>query len=139
MNLGPKFTALRRMAREATRHMISDPPPIPRWIRKFPSDKIDGWTNKFYLMPKDSNLYSESLRADWKTQFDDWTGNILLLSKDTCPTEKVEQMVEQGISFLRIAQRDRGDEKGFGTNNKLYDFASAIPRGKVFGSAYANI
>lgn len=139
MNLGPKFTALRKTAREATRQGISDPPPVPRWIRKFPSDKIDGWTNKFYLMPKDPNLYSESLRADWKTQFDDWKGNILLLSKDPCPTEKLEQMVEGRVSFLHRAQSDLGDEKGFGTNNKLYDFASVIPGSKLFGSACANM
>lgn len=139
MNLGPKFTELRRTVREATRQVISDPPPIPRWIRSFPSHKIDGWTNKFSLMPKDPNLYAESLRADWKTQFDDWKGNVLLLAKDLCPTEELQQMVERRVSFLHRAQSDLGDEKRFGTNNKLYDFASVIPGGKLFGSACANM
>jgi hypothetical protein len=139
VSLGAKFNALRKATREANNHLILDPPPVPRWIRKFPSNKIDGWTNKFYLMPRDPNLYSESLRVDWKSQFDDWKGNILLLSKDPCPTEKVEQMVEKGVSFLHRAQSDLGDESGFGTNNKLYDFASVIPGGKLFGSACANM
>jgi len=139
MNSGPQFSALRKASREATRQVISDPPPVPRWIRKFPADKIDGWTNKFSLMPRDPNLYSESLRADWKTQFDDWSGRILLLSKDPCPTEKVEEIVNKGVSFLHRAQSDLGDEKGVGTNNKLYAFASVIPGGKLFGSACANM
>ena len=139
-NMGPKFNALRKAAREATRRVISDPPTVPSWIRKFSRDKrFDGWSNKFSLMPKDPNLYSESLRADWKTEFDDWNGRILLLSKDPCPTEKVEEMIGKGVSFLHRAQSDLGDENGFGTNNKLYDFASKIPGGKLFGSACGNM
>jgi hypothetical protein len=69
VSLGPKFTQLRKAAREETGH--SDPPPVPKWIRRFPKRKIEGWTNKFHLMQRDPNIYSESLRVEWKKQFDD--------------------------------------------------------------------
>lgn len=139
-NMEAKFAELLKASRSATKDRISASPRIPDWIREFPRDEeIAGWTNKFRLMPQDPNIYSESLRPDWKLQFDDWKGKILLLSKDPCPTEKVREMLDKRVSFLHRAQRELADRSGFGTNTKMYSFASIIPGGKLFGSAAANM
>jgi hypothetical protein len=112
-------------------------PRVPDWIREF---SFPGWTNVFQLVPSNQNLYPEALRPDWKTQFNDWNGRILLLAKDGCPTRVIRDGRDNGESNpWRYAQQELGDEGGWRTNNRLYGFASAIPGGKLYGSATANM
>lgn len=110
---------------------------VPDWIRKF---SYPGWTNVFQLVPNNKSLYPEDLRPDWKTQFNDWNGKILLLAKDGCPTRVIREAVNEGESQpWRYAQQELGDEGGWRTNNRLHRFASVIPGGKLYGSATANM
>ncbi len=116
---------------------MSTRPPVPKWIREF---TYPGWTNVFHLVPNNKNLYPEALRGDWKTQFNDWNGRILLLAKDGCPTRVIREGRNKGESQpWRYGQQELGDEGGWRTNNRLYRFASGIPGGKLYGSATANM
>ncbi|MFN2498563.1 MAG: hypothetical protein ABR557_05695 [Pyrinomonadaceae bacterium] len=113
------------------------PPLVPDWVRQF---SYPGWTNVFQLVPNNESLYPEALRPDWKAQFNDWDGRILLLAKDGCPTRVIEESRDNGESQpWRYAQKELGDESGWRTNNRLYRFASPIPGGKLYGSAAANM
>lgn len=94
----------------------------------------------FQLAPNTKNLYPEALRPDWKVQFNDWNGRILLLAKDGCPTRVIREGFENGESQpWRYGQKELGDEGGWRTNNRLYRFASVLPGGKLYGSATANM
>src|SRR5207244_9846370 len=116
---------------------MSTPPRVPKKIREF---SYPGWTNVFKLVPNNKILYPEALRPDWKTQFNDWNGRILLLAKDGCPTRVISDRVDRGEPQpWRYGQRELGDEMGWLTNEKLYRFASKIPGGKLYGSAAANM
>lgn len=107
---------------------------VPNWIREF---SFPGWTNVFQLVPDNKDLYPEALRPDWKTQYNDWNGGILLLAKDGCPTRVIRESRE--LRPWRYAQQELGDEGGWRTNNRLYRLASVIPGGKLYGSATANM
>jgi hypothetical protein len=112
-------------------------PPVPDWIRAF---SYPGWTNVFQLGPTNDHLYPLALRAEWKSQFNDWNGPILLLAKDGCPTRAIRDCVEKGESQpWRYAQRELGDARGWRTNERLANFAYTIPGGKLYGSATANM
>lgn len=109
-------------------------PCVPDWIRRF---SYPDWTNVFQLVLNNESLYPEALRPDWKAQFNDWDGRILLLAKDGCPTRVIRESRES--QPWRYAQQELGDEGGWRTNNRLYRFASTIPGGKLYGSAAANM
>jgi hypothetical protein len=110
---------------------------VPAWIRQF---SYPAWTNVFHLLPNNENLYPVALRPEWKSQFNDWSGRILLLAKDGCPTHIIRDARDSGEPQpWRYAQREFGDKMGWQTNGKLYRFASAIPGGKLYGSAAANM
>jgi hypothetical protein len=113
------------------------PPPVPEWVRQF---SYPGWTNVFQLVPNNESLYPEALRPDWKLQFNDWNGRVLLLAKDGCPTRVIEESRDKGeLQPWRYSQQELGDEGGWRTNNRLYRFASSVPGGKLYGSAAANM
>jgi len=112
-------------------------PRVPDWIRAF---SYPGWTNVFQLVPTNNYLYPVALREEWKSQFNDWNGNILLLAKDGCPTRVIRASRDSGDSQpWRYGQRELGDEMGWKTNEKLYRLASTIPGRKLYGSAAANM
>jgi hypothetical protein len=112
-------------------------PQVPDWIRDF---RHPNWTNVFHLVPNNKSLYPVALRADWKSHFNDWNGRILLLAKDGCPTRVIHDRVNaRDPQPWRYGQRELGDEMGWRTNERLYRFASAIPGGKLYGSAAAHM
>jgi len=111
--------------------------PVPKEIREF---SYPGCTNVFRLVPTNENLYPVALRAEWKNQFNDWNGRILLLAKDVCPTRVISDSVErEDAQPWRYSQRELGDEGGWRTNERLYYLASMIPGGKLYGSSTANM
>jgi hypothetical protein len=113
------------------------PPRVPAWIRKF---ACPSWTNVFHLCPNTQSLYPITLRAEWKSQFNDWSGKTLLLAKDGCPPEIIHKRIARGEPQpWRYGERERGDEMGWRTNDRLFGFASRIPGGKLYGSAAANM
>lgn len=112
-------------------------PFTPNWIREF---SYPNWTNVFQLVPNNHSLYPIALRSDWKTEFNDWNGRILLLAKDGCPTRVIRDRVLRGETKpWRLGQRELGDEMGWKTNEQLFRLASMIPGGKLYGSAAANM
>src|SRR5882724_1172464 len=116
---------------------MSTRPPVPAWIREF---DYPGWKNVFQLVPNNRNLYPEALRPDWKTQFNDRNGRILLLAKDGCPPRVIlDRIARREPQPWRYGQRELGDEMGWMTNKRLYGLASTIPGGKLYGSATANM
>lgn len=116
---------------------MSTRPRAPAWIREF---SYRNWTNVFQLVPENESLYPEALRPDWKAQFNDWDGRLLLLAKDGCPTRVIRESLAKGEPQpWRYSQQELGDEGGWRTNNRLYRFASIIPGGKLYGSATANM
>jgi hypothetical protein len=116
---------------------MSMQPQVPDWVRQF---SYPDWTNVFQLLPNNDSLYPEALRPDWKVQFNDWNGGILLLAKDGCPTRVVKEGRDNGEPQpWRYAQQELGDEGGWRTNSRLYRFASVLPGGKLYGSATANM
>jgi hypothetical protein len=112
-------------------------PNVPAWISEF---SYPDWMNVFQLVPNNKSLYPAALRPDWKTQFNDWNGRILLLAKDGCPPgiilDRIARLEHQP---WRYGQRELGDEMGWMTNERLYELASTIPGGKLYGSAAANM
>jgi|ERR1051326_211728 hypothetical protein len=106
---------------------------IPDWIRRF---SCPGWTNVLQLVPN-AHLYPVAKRPDWKSQFNDWNGEILLLAKDGCPPNVVRERIESGES--QPWRYGLPPEKGSMSNGRLYGFASRIPGGKLYGSAAANM
>ena len=116
---------------------ISSGPRVPDWIREF---SYPDWTNVFQLVANNENLYPEALRPEWKTQFNDWNGRILLLAKDGCPTCVIREACDKReMQPWRYSQQELGDEGGWRTNKRLYRFASVVPGGKLYGSATANM
>ncbi len=112
-------------------------PPVPTWIRHF---SYANWTNVFQLAPKNRSLYPVALNESWKPHFNDWSGKILFLAKDGCPTRVIrDRLVRDDAQPWRYGQRELGDEMGWKTNEQLFRFASAIPGGKLHGSAAANM
>jgi hypothetical protein len=112
-------------------------PPVPNWIRQF---SYANWTNVFQLAPKNRSLYPVALSESWKPHFNDWTGKVLFLAKDGCPTRVIrDRVVLDDAQPWRYGQRELGDEMGWKTNERLFRFASAIPGGKLYGSAAANM
>lgn len=112
-------------------------PNVPDWISEF---SYPDWMNVFQLVPNNKSLYPAALRPDWKPQFNDWNGRILLLAKDGCPTRIIRDRIARcEPQPWRYGQRELGDEMGWMTNERLYSFASTIPGGKLYGSAAANM
>src|ERR1043165_3417587 len=110
---------------------------VPAWIRKF---ACPSWTNVFHLCPNTQSLFPMTLRAEWKSQFNDWSGKTLLLAKDGCPPEVIHKRIARGEPQpWRYGERERGDELGWRTNDRLFGFASRIPGGKLYSSAAANM
>jgi hypothetical protein len=106
---------------------------IPDWIRRF---SCPGWTNVHKLVPN-AHLYPVAQRPDWKSQFNDWNGEILLLAKDGCPPNVIRERIERDES--QPWRYGLPPEKGSISNGRLYGFASRIPGGKLYGSAAANM
>jgi len=104
---------------------------VPGWIRNF---SHPGWTNVFQLVPENQHLYGT------ETLFGDWNSRVLLLAKDGSPTGVIRALRDKGESRpWRHAQRELGDTGGWRTNERLSNFASMIPGGKLYGSATANM
>jgi hypothetical protein len=127
---------------------MSTPPRVPKWIREFSyhnegatrASSTFSWTNVFHLVPNTKTLYPVALGADWKKQFNDWNGKILLLAKDGCPPRIIlDRIARREPQPWRYGQRELGDEMGWMTNERLYGLGSAIPGGKLYGSATANM
>src|SRR5207245_2265398 len=104
--------------------------------REFPVEAYDYadeineyWTNVYRLVPNNKSLYPVALRTDWSAQFNDWSGTILLLAQDGCPTALIRDRVTNGESSAW--RYGEPGEKGSGTNRRLYSFASMIPDGKL--------
>ena len=117
--------------------MKAEPPQVPEWIRIF---TYPNWTNIFHLAPSTESLYPITMRSDWHHQFNDWNGEVLLLAKDGCPPYIISgRVARREQQPWRYGQRELGDEMGFGTNERLFGFASKLPGGKLYGSATANM
>jgi hypothetical protein len=114
------------------RDRSSERPPVPEWIRKF---SCPGWTNAFHLLPTNNRLYGT------ETLFGDWNSRVLLLAKDWGPTDALKSGIDDPAESnpWRHAQREVGDKGGVRTNEMLSRCAFAIPGGKLYGSATANM
>ena len=110
-------------------------PPVPDWIRRF-TDPSGQYTNIYELVPTEARLYgTESL-------FHDWDGELLLMAKDFGPRTIVEDRIRNGERAFRHQEWEpscnRG-KRGAKTNRNLYEHASGIAVGKVYGSIMAGL
>ncbi len=107
-------------------------PRVPKWIREF---SFEGWTNVFRLVPNNSHLYGT------ETLFGDWNARVLLLAKDGCPTQEIQDRCDRRETRpWRHGERERGDKIGVKTNEQLCRLVQLIPEKKLlYGSAAANI
>ena len=108
-------------------------PDIPRKFREF---HAEGWVNVFELLPDCQRLYgTESL-------FGNWNGRVLLLAKDGAPACAIKKLNIEGASWQdvwRHASRERGDQKGVRTNERLEIFAKRFEGDALYGSAAAHM
>jgi hypothetical protein len=107
-------------------------PSIPAWIKRF---KHPGYTNAFEFLPDNCPRFFAT-----ETLFGDWDAPVLLLAKDTAPTQVMCDRVKvEGTDGWRHSQRARGDRGGYQTNERLLTMARQVPCAKLYGSATANM
>jgi len=107
-------------------------PDLPDWIRNYKPPA--GWTNAHSeLDPSECRLYGT------ETLFGDWDARVLILAKDWGPTPWLRTLIARGDPGWRHAERSRGDQAGYKTNEFLVRAAPMLPGGKLYGSATANL
>jgi hypothetical protein len=107
-------------------------PRVPDWIREF---SYPDWTSVFQLVPSNDHLYGT------ETLFGDWNARVLLLLKDGCPTNVIQERRDSGESRpWRHGERARGDKIGVQTNERLCRFVPLISEKRLlYGSTAANM
>lgn len=106
-------------------------PDIPERFRRFAHP---GYTNVFSFLPSCPRFYAT------ETLFGDWNACTLLLAKDAAPTSVIRTLAErEGQAAWRHAERTKGDQGGWRTNERLAELSAMLPGAKLYGSATANM
>lgn len=107
-------------------------PSIPECLKRF---KHPGYTNAFEFLPDNCPRFYAT-----ETLFGDWDAPVLLMGKDTAPTQVMRDRVKaEGTAGWRHSQRARGDRGGCQTNERLLAMSQQVRCAKLYGSATANM